>query len=175
MRQRHAERAQDFAVRVRAADSGVQMVTIYGCTWYQFYRNHANRAATWRVKSAVGVPVTADGGTLNAAEARSADDVVIGHEAKGRPWVLAEVAYAFYGIPALSIPVGGALVDLVASHYRMMLDFYGPGLDVRAVCKRLVLHIGPVRSDTATLRRAVLTERGSGGPVRVTGCTDRTG
>ena len=156
-------------VASRAAEAGVQMVTIHGRTRCQFYTGRADWAAIRGIVAAVPVPVIANGDIVDAATARAALDasgaagVMIGRGAQGRPWRLAEVAATLWGTPAPQVPTGGALVDMVAGHYEAMLAFYGAGLGHRVARK----HLGWYMDDAATpapLRREVLT---AADPARV--------
>ncbi|UWQ43242.1 tRNA dihydrouridine synthase DusB [Leisingera aquaemixtae] len=158
----HCLNAPDVARR--AAEAGVQMVTIHGRTRCQFYKGSADWAAIRAVKDAVNVPVLANGDIVDTSSARQAlelsgaDGVMIGRGAEGKPWLLAEVAHHLWGTPAPDIPEGEALIAMVSEHYKAMLAFYGPELGVRVARKHLGWYMDEAGTGPA-MRRAVLTEK----------------
>ena len=128
----------------RARDAGVAMLTVHGRTRAQFYKGRADWDAIRAVADLPGrPPLVANGDIVDADSARrafaasGADAVMVGRGAQGRPWVLAQIAHALWGLPAPRIPQGAALADLVAEHYEDILDFYGAELGLRVARKHL--------------------------------------
>ncbi|MCL4127821.1 UNVERIFIED_CONTAM: hypothetical protein GTU68_002240 [Idotea baltica] len=154
--------APDVARRAEAA--GVQMITIHGRTRCQFYKGRADWEAIARVKEQVDVPVIANGditGTTTAGKAlaqSTADGVMVGRGAQGKPWLLAQIAHDLWDTPAPDVPDGAALVRLVCGHYEAMLSFYGSDLGLRVARKHLGWYMDTVGSP-AGLRRMILTSK----------------
>lgn len=151
-------------IAARAEAAGVQMITVHGRTRCQFYKGRANWSAIRAVRDAVNLPVIANGDVVDAPSARAALEqsraagVMIGRGARGRPWALAQIAHEIYATPAPEIPVGGALVDMVAGHYEDMISFYGAELGLRVARKQLGWYMDQTGTDTVA-RRAVLTAK----------------
>ncbi len=131
-------------IAARAAGAGVRLIAVHGRTRCQFYEGRADWAAIAAVKRAVRVPVIANGDIMDAGDARralalsGADGVMIGRGARGRPWVLGQVAAVLAGRRPPAAPSGAALAELVGGHYEAILGFYGRDLGVRVARK----HVG---------------------------------
>ncbi|MBZ0129981.1 MAG: tRNA dihydrouridine synthase DusB [Rhodobacteraceae bacterium] len=159
--------AAEIARRAEAA--GVQMLTIHGRTRCQFYKGRADWRRIGEVVDAVTIPVVANGDITDAASAQAAKDqsgaagVMVGRGARGRPWLLAEIAAG----PGVAIrPEGAALADVITQHYQAMIAFYGADLGLKVARKHLGWYMDDL-APTPETRRAVLTSRQPGEVCRL--------
>jgi tRNA-dihydrouridine synthase B len=156
----HLLNAPDIARRAEAA--GISMITIHGRTRCQFYKGSADWAAIKAVRDSVDIPVIANGDIIDSSTAAralaqsQADAVMVGRGARGRPWLLAQIAHDLFGAPAPIIPQGAAMADMVGAHYNAMLGFYGADLGSRVARKHLGWYMDTCGTP-ADLRKAVLT------------------
>ena len=67
-----------------------------------------------------------------------ADGVMIGRGARGRPWLLGQIAAALAGRRPPEAPTGSALAALISEQYEAMLALYGRDLGARVARK----HVG---------------------------------
>lgn len=111
----------DFGKRMEQA--GASAVILHARTREQQYGGKADWSAFGELKRAVSVPVVANGDIKTKADADfvkseyGADAVMIGRQALGRPWVLAEVS----GHSVVRPPV----VETVLEHLELMQKYYG--------------------------------------------------
>ena len=124
--------------------AGVQMLAVHGRTREQGYKGDAEYETIAAVKAAVKIPVVANGDITTPEKARavlaatSADAIMIGRAAQGRPWIFREIAHfmatGMQLAPPLVVEVKRLLCDHLWDHY----DLYGEFSGVRTARK----HIG---------------------------------
>lgn len=137
------------ALARRFEDAGVRMLTVHGRTREQGYKGEAEYDTIAAVKSAVRVPVVANGDIDSPEKAHDvlaltgADALMVGRAAQGRPWIFREIAHFLatgtHLAPPLVAEVRRLMLDHLQEHYALYGDYSG----VRTARK----HIGWYVSD----------------------------
>ena len=153
------------SLAARAENAGVQMVAIHGRTRCQFFKGRADWEAIRAVKSAVSIPVVANGDLIDPKNARDmlrksgCDAVMIGRGAYGKPWIVGQAAGCIAGKTVRKAPRGQALLDHVLEHYDMILSHYGLVPGVRIARKHLGWYLDGLPEGTVTrsVRKCILS------------------
>ncbi len=81
--------------------AGAQLITIHGRTAKQMYTGQADWEPMYEVKKNLRVPVIGNGDIRSVKDAQeklgNLDGVMVGRGTMGNPWLMAEIAAAFYG------------------------------------------------------------------------------
>ena len=129
----------------RIAEScGIQALAVHGRTRADFYEGAAEYETIRDIKSAVRIPVFANGDINAPQKAREvldftgADGVMIGRASHGAPWIFRSVnaylAAAEIVAPALS---RAEVRDIILAHLDSLYAFYGEETGVRIARKHL--------------------------------------
>ena len=139
---RQHRNAVDLARRFE--DAGVQMLAVHGRTREQGYGGDAEYETVAAVKSAVRVPVVANGDITTPEKARQvlavtgADAIMVGRAAQGRPWIFREIAHFLATGSHLAPPLVSEVRRLLLEHLQDHYALYGEFTGVRSARK----HIG---------------------------------
>ena len=137
------ENRNALAVAAIAESEGVQALSIHGRTRACGYRGEAEYETIRAVKSAVSLPVIANGDISSPEKAREvldftgADGVMIGRAAQGRPWIFQEIEHYLSTGKLLPEPGVEEIRTIMIEHLNNLYDFYGEYTGVRVARKHI--------------------------------------
>lgn len=146
-----------------AESSGVQALAVHGRTREDFYDGEAEYETLRDIKSAVTIPVFANGDIRTPQKAREvldftgADGVMIGRGSHGAPWIFRSVnAFLDSGIGASSL-LRAEVRDIILAHLDSLYAFYGEETGVRIARKHLGWYCEQCFTDSVQVRRDLMS------------------
>ena len=145
-----------------AEANGIRALAVHGRTRADFYAGEAEYETIRNIKSAVRIPIFANGDIKTPQKAREvldftgADGVMLGRASHGAPWIFRSVnTYLHSGItaPALS---RAEVRDIILGHLSSLYAFYGEDLGVRIARKHLGWYCEQLLTDPADIRRTLM-------------------
>jgi tRNA-dihydrouridine synthase B len=145
-----------------AEANGIRALAVHGRTRTDFYEGEAEYETIRNIKSAVRIPIFANGDIKTPQKAREvldftgADGVMLGRASHGAPWIFRSVnTYLHSGItaPALS---RAEVRDIILGHLSSLYAFYGEDLGVRIARKHLGWYCEQLLTDPVDLRRTLM-------------------
>jgi nifR3 family TIM-barrel protein len=131
-----------------AEDAGVAAVALHGRTAIQHYSGTADWSAIAALKQAVtSIPVLGNGDIFAAADALAmmadtgCDGVVVGRGCQGRPWLFAELAAAFDGVPSPTPPDLRTVAAIMRRHAELLCDELGADRGIRDLRKHVAWYL----------------------------------
>jgi tRNA-dihydrouridine synthase B len=126
-----------------AESAGAKAIAIHGRTRACKFQGYAEHATVKAVKSAISVPVFANGDIKTAKEAKcildetAVDGIMIGRGALGRPWIFREIhEYLTQGRITFE-PSFAEKLTVINQHLRKIHEFYGVEVGVRLARKHM--------------------------------------
>ena len=122
---------------------GIRSLAVHGRTRCQFYNGRADWRFIQEVKSAVRLPVLANGDVTTVDDAKvmlaesGADGVMIGRGTYGRPWFPRQVEVFLATGERRPEPTIAARLRIILEHYEDMLVHYGREAGLRIARKHL--------------------------------------
>lgn len=126
-----------------AESAGIQALAIHGRTRACAYTGHAEYDTIATVKSAVNIPVIANGDINTPEQARQildytgADAVMIGRAAQGRPWIFREISHYLETGEHIPLPEVTEIHRVLIDHLHDLYEFYGEYSGVRIARKHI--------------------------------------
>ena len=133
------------AVRVAklAEASGIQALAVHGRTRACGYSGEAEYDTIAAVKSAVTIPVIANGDITTPEKVQyvlartGADAVMIGRAAQGRPWIFREIGHYLATGAHLPPPEVAEIHGVLLVHVHELYSFYGEATGMRVARKHI--------------------------------------
>jgi tRNA-dihydrouridine synthase B len=150
-----------------AESSGIQALAVHGRTRADFYEGAAEYETIRAIKSAIRIPVFANGDINAPQKAREvldftgADGVMIGRASHGAPWIFGAVNAFLSGANPDKGNVQTTLSrmevrDIILAHLDSLYAFYGEGTGVRIARKHLGWYCEQCFRDSAQVRRDLM-------------------
>jgi tRNA-dihydrouridine synthase B len=150
-----------------AESSGIQALAVHGRTRADFYEGAAEYETIRAIKSAIKIPVFANGDINAPQKAREvldftgADGVMIGRASHGAPWIFGAVNAFLSGANSDKGNVQTTLSrmevrDIILAHLDSLYAFYGEGTGVRIARKHLGWYCEQCFRDSAQVRRDLM-------------------
>lgn len=127
-----------------AEDAGIQALAVHGRTRADAYRGEAEYDTIAEVKSAVSIPVFANGDITSPRKAQDvlqytgADGLLIGRGAQGQPWIFREILHFLKTGKPATPPTLQEVESILLEHLAQLHLFYGDPMGVRIARK----HVG---------------------------------
>lgn len=126
-----------------AQDSGVQALAVHGRTRACRYTGNAEYETVAQIKSELSIPVIANGDitspekSLEVFRLSSADGLMIGRAARGRPWIFRDLNYYWKHHTHIAPLDINSVRDIMLDHLDDLYGFYGDTTGVRVARKHL--------------------------------------
>ncbi len=156
-----------------AEDAGIAALAVHGRTRADKYEGEAEYATIAAVKTAVRIPVIANGDITTPQKARQvldatgADALMIGRGAQGRPWIFREIAHYLATGELLAEPEPAEVAATLLGHLEHLHAFYGEPAGVRIARKHLGWYAKD-RPENAAFRQVVNRAETAGEQLRLT-------
>jgi tRNA-dihydrouridine synthase B len=147
-----------------AEGCGIAMLTLHGRTRADGYTGEAEYDTIAAVKSAISIPVVANGDITTPEKAKyvldytKADAVMIGRAAQGRPWIFREIDHYLRTGEYLPAPLVSEVRALMREHLEAHYAFYGELKGVRTARKHIGWYVRDLVGGEAFRQRMNLLE-----------------
>ena len=149
------EHRNGLAVAKIAEQAGIQALSVHGRTRACAYRGEAEHDTVRSIKSAISIPVIANGDITTPEKAvavlqhTGADAVMIGRAAQGRPWIFREITHFTATGEHLPEPTPAEICNILTGHLHNLYAFYGEYTGVRMARKHIAWYSKGQRAGNA--------------------------
>lgn len=170
----NAENRNGLTIARIAESAGIAALAVHGRTRDQQYTGVAEYDTIAEIKSALRIPVMANGdidSPQKAAfvlQATQADALLVGRAAQGRPWIFREIAHYLATGDLLPAPTLNEVREILLGHLQALHDFYGEHQGVRIARKHLGWYAKD-RPENAAFRAVVNRAENADAQIRLTG------
>ena len=132
-----------LAIAKLAESAGIAALAVHGRTRADLYNGEAEYEMIAAIKSAIRIPVLANGDIDSPHKARAvlaatgADAVMIGRAAQGRPWIFGEIAHYLATGTLLPAKRPDEVAAILLEHLDALYAFYGELQGLRIARKHL--------------------------------------
>lgn len=150
-----------------AEDCGIQALAVHGRTRACRFKGCAEYETIARIKSAISIPVIANGDitsvekSLEVLQLSSADALMIGRGARGRPWFFRELNYFRQTGKRISPLEKNYVRDIMLGHLNDLYQFYGETTGVRMARKHLSWYCAGLKNSGDFRSRVVRVDSAS--------------
>ena len=162
-----------IAIARLAEGCGIQALAVHGRTRACRFKGEAEYETIAQIKTAVAIPVVANGDirtvekSLEVFRLSSADALMIGRGAQGRPWIFRELK-CFYETGKSGPPLAKKeLRDIMLTHLNDMHQFYGDAIGVWVARKHLAWYCTSLEK-SEEFRRQVVRVDSTSEQIRLT-------
>ena len=156
-----------------AESAGIAALAVHGRTRDQQYTGAAEYETIAAIKSALRIPVLANGDidspqkAAHVLQATGADALLVGRAAQGRPWIFREIAHYLATGTLLPPPALSEVRDILLGHLQALHGFYGEHQGVRIARKHLGWYAKD-RPENAAFRAVVNLAESADAQLRLT-------
>ena len=156
-----------------AEQAGIQSIAVHGRTRACAFRGSAEYETIRAIKSAVKIPVFANGDIDTPEKAYSvmkltrADGIMIGRSSRGQPWLFQQVIKFLSEKVQIPMPSNGTRRDIILSHLDSLYRFYGEHTGVRVARKHLAWYSQHLLN-SETFRHQAVRAKSSSEQMRLT-------
>ena len=137
---------------------GVQAIAVHGRTRACRFRGDAEFDTVAQIKKVLQIPVIANGDiesvekSLEVLRLSSADGLMIGRGARGRPWIFRELNHYFANGEQMAPLDKHELRDIMIDHLDDLYRFYGDDTGVRVARKHLTWYCAGLQNSQESLQ-----------------------